>query len=367
MVVLFILWIIATLVQIFYYIFFYSKITKSINNNLIEQEEIPVSVVICAKNESENLKKFLPSVLNQNYSNYEVVVVNDCSEDDTQYVLEEFKEKYNHLKVTQIKKDEKFSHGKKLALLVGIKSAKNNILLLTDADCKPVSDYWIKTIVSNYFKPGIEIVLGYGGFFKEKGFLNKIIRYDAYFIALQYLSFALAGIPYMGTGRNLSYKKDFFFKNKGFASFSHLLSGDDDLFINKTANKNNTAVCINNKSFTLSVPKNSFKEWLIQKKRHYSTFKYYKFKNIVLIIIEPLSRAIFYLAFLVMIFFWKGYYLLIISLFALRFIVANIVHFYATKKLNEKDLFYWFNIFDFIFIFVQLLPKIVRGVNNKWR
>ncbi|MCX7955061.1 MAG: glycosyltransferase [Bacteroidales bacterium] len=365
MIVVLIIWLIALFIQLFYYLYFYSRIVKKDDDSNINKRNEPVSVIICAKNEAENIRKFLPTVLNQDYENFEVVVVNDCSEDDSQEVLENFRKDYPHLKVTQIKKDEKFTHGKKLALLVGIKAASNNILVFTDADCMPVSNKWLSTIINGY-KNNTEIVIGYGGFFKYKNFLNKLIRYDAFFIALQYLSFAKAGIPYMGTGRNLSYTKDLFFKNKGFSSFSNTLSGDDDLFVNKSANKNNTVVLLDKNSFTLSVPKNTFKEWLLQKKRHQSTFKYYKLKHKILILLEPISRTLYYLFFPLIMFFYNEFYLFILPLFALRLLVANTIIYFAAKKLNENDLFYWFNIFDFIFIFVLLFPKFIRGVEYKW-
>ena len=225
------------LVQLFYYFFIYFRFIFYRDRSKRKTNE-PVSVVICAQNEELNLKKFLPSVLNQNYPEYEVIVVDDCSTDNTADVLSEFKLKYKNLRVTFINKDDKFSHGKKLALTVGIKGAKHEWLLLTDADCEPVNENWIKTMSQNFTKD-TSVVLGYGGYFRKRSILNNLIRFDALFIALQYFSLALKGKPYMGVGRNLAYRQSLFFKNKGFASHYQLLSGDDDLFINEVANKKN--------------------------------------------------------------------------------------------------------------------------------
>jgi hypothetical protein len=111
---------------------------------------------------------------------------------------------------------------------------------------------------------------------KGPGALNKIIRFDTFHTALQYLSYALAGQPYMGVGRNLSYKKAVFLRNKGFSAINHVPGGDDDLFINKVATKENTAIVIDKDTFTLSDPKKNFGEWFRQKARHYTTAKYYK-------------------------------------------------------------------------------------------
>src|SRR5688572_33381892 len=122
---------------------------------------------------------------------------------------------------------------------------------------------------------GVEVVLGYGAYYKRPGMLNKLIRFETFHSALQYFSLALAGLPYMGVGRNLSYKKELFLRNKGFSSINHVLSGDDDLFINQVATKHNVNVVLDQEAFTLSEPKRRFKDWIRQKNRHYSTGKYY--------------------------------------------------------------------------------------------
>ena len=160
--------------------------------------------------------------------------------------------------------------GKKFPLSIGIKSSKHEILLLTDADCIPASENWIQKMQAG-FSEGIEIVLGYGGYKKRKGLLNFLVRYEAFHTALQYLSMALGGLPYMGVGRNLAYKKSLFYQQKGFAAHHHLPGGDDDLFINSCASKRNTAVCIDQEAFTYSTPPATWKSWYLQKRRHNST------------------------------------------------------------------------------------------------
>ena len=213
------------------------------------------------------LRKYIHVVLEQVYPDFEVIVVNDCSWDESGIYLEELQNKYKHLKIVTIKEQEKYRHAKKFALTLGIKSAKNDILLFTDADCMPASSTWIRDMHA-HFNSGTEIVLGYGSYRKEKGFLNKMIRFDTFFIALQYFSFALTGMPYMGVGRNLSYRKSLFFGTKGFARHYHLLSGDDDLFVNENATDKNTEIEIQPDSFTYSDPKKTFGEWFRQKARH---------------------------------------------------------------------------------------------------
>jgi len=360
-----VLFAISFIVQLFYYLFFYLQLAFVKEQNNIEN--IPISVIICAHDEAENLEIFLPLVLKQNYPTFEVIVVNDCSEDNTEDVLKIFQKQYFNLNVTTIKKDEKFTHGKKLAQTIGIKAAKYETLLFTDADCYPENENWIKSVCSNY-RTSTEIVLGYGAYEKTKGFLNKVIRFDTFFIALQYLSFALAGVPYMGVGRNLSYKKNLFFKNKGFANHARLLSGDDDLFVNETADSKNTKVAINAHSFTLSVPKKKFNFWLSQKKRHRTTFTRYKLKHKVLLALEPISRMLFYVCLIALLAF-NFYPIIVISFFALRLIVQMLVIYFATRKLHEKDLLLYSPIFDFIFIFIGFIIFFSRKHKNPyaWR
>ena len=211
-IIIFTFYFLAFIIQILYYLLIYSKLIYY-KHSINEIPKLPVSIIICARDEAANLKKFLPSVLTQDYPDYEVVVVNDCSIDNTEFVLNEFCKIYPNLRYTTIKKDSKFTHGKKLAQTVGIKSAKNEILIFTDADCYSVNNKWIEKIQQN-FLPETEVVLGYGGYIKNKTLLNKLIRYDTIFIAMQYFSFALSGFPYMGVGRNLAYRKSVFFKNK---------------------------------------------------------------------------------------------------------------------------------------------------------
>jgi glycosyltransferase involved in cell wall biosynthesis len=343
---------VSFIIQLFYYLFFYIRLAwgkVKINENASE----PVSVIICAREEADNLEKFLPLILEQDYPNFEVIVVNDCSEDHTEDVLKNLKTKYSNLRYTTIKKDEKFTHGKKLAQTIGIKSAINEKLIFTDADCYPTSNQWLKNI-SGSFQSKTEIMLAYGGYEKAPGFLNKFIRYDTFFIALQYFTFARAGIPYMGIGRNLSYLKSLFFKNKGFATHARLLSGDDDLFVNETANSKNTTIVFTADSITRSVPKKKFILWLRQKKRHRTTFTRYKPSHKILLATEPISRMFFYSSFIALLVF-QFFPIWVLVAFAIRLIVQLLTLYFATRSLQEKDLLLYSPIFDLLFIFTGFM------------
>lgn len=331
------------------------------------EKENPVSVIICARNESAQLRRNLPSVLEQDYSSFEVIVVNDCSWDETGIVLEEFSKQYQQLKIVTIKEQEKYTHGKKFALTLGIKAASNEILLLSDADCKATSRNWIRLMQRNYL-PGKEIVLGYGAYNHGGGLLNKLIRFDTFYGAMQYLTSGLRGNAYMGVGRNLSYMKNVFFRSKGFAKHNHIPSGDDDLFVNENATKDNVAVEIHPDSFTYSEPKKSFGTWLSQKARHMSTAKLYKGGHRFYLVLANGSVVGFYLLLIVLLvlhFDWR----MIVTLYLISIFGRFPVIYNAALKLKEKDLAWSFPILE---MFHSLLMPVFFTANlltkqKKWK
>lgn len=355
------------LIQVFYYLFFYSRVClkRGAGNT---KPQLPVSVVVCARNEADYLKQYVPLLCKQDYPDFEVVVVNDCSEDDSYIVLKQLAEQFPNLKVTTIKQDEKFSHGKKLALTVGIKAAKNDVLLFTDADCKPISNKWIQSMAAG-FLPEKEVVLSYSGIMQEKGFLNKLIRYDVLFIGIQYLGFALAKIPYMGVGRNMAYRKSLYISQKGFARHAHILSGDDDLFVNQAANSKNTAVVYSNESHVLTHGKNAFRLWILQKRRHFSSSKMYKSWHKLILALEPGSRLLFYFFPLYLILF-PQYWPLACGIFAFRLFTQLLVLNIAMNRLGENKLLWAAPFFDFILPIIHLYLLIsnkIKPIQQKWR
>ncbi len=271
----------------------YRKQAKSFAKTLDVQKG--VSVVICAKNEAENLEKFLPAVLEQDYPLFEVIVVNDGSEDNTAEVLAQMALRYPHLHLTFVPCGAQVRSSKKLALTLGLKAAKYDYVLLTDADCYPASKHWIAHVAQG-FTDQAELVLGYGAYEKEKTLVSRFIQYDTLFNGLQYMGLAIAHHPYMGVGRNLAYKKETFFANGGFAGLLGSRAGDDDLFVNKVATRKNTAVVLTRDSLTWSIPKHTYREWLLQKERHLGVSPQYKFRTKFRLFFEPFTRALFYMS-----------------------------------------------------------------------
>jgi biofilm PGA synthesis N-glycosyltransferase PgaC len=362
-----ILFLSAFIVQIFYYLYFFLSIQLKKRSEAASAGDKPVSVIICARNEAENLRILLPLILEQEYPDFEVVVVNDCSEDESEYILNQLLEKYKHLKVTSIVKDQKFIHGKKLALTVGIKAARNEWLLLTDADCRPESVNWI-SCMSEHFTEKNDLVLGYGGFEYGKGILNNIIRYDSLFIAMQYLGFAIRGFTYMGVGRNLAYRKSVYNDNKGFSSHHELRSGDDDLFINEVSRKARSSVEYRKAAQTRTKAKGTLREWWYQKKRHMTTGSRYKLGDKFLLILEPLSRLLFYAMFIVLLInrfdLW-----ITLGTFSVRMILQLLIVNFTMRNLNERFLLLPSLIYDILLPFFYLgifISNLFNPRGAKW-
>ena len=369
---LFVLYAGSALIQLFYFWGIFSRFAFHKKKQIINNKK-PISVVICAKNEYTNLKKNLPLILEQDYPNFEVVVVNDCSEDDSNFLLKSFSKTYPHLNVVTITKNINFFKGKKFALAIGIKAAKNELLILTDADCIPKSNQWISEI-QKYFSDKTQIVLGYSGFERKKGLLNKIIRFDTIMSAIQYFSWAMAGKPYMGVGRNLAYNRELFFKVKGFSSHYHIPSGDDDLFINQVATKNNVAIEYSYESQTISPAKSSYHEWVIQRKRHFAAGFHYKRFHKIFLGMFSLSNFFFYLSFIPLTTFLlidKLYNPIIIVIFLLflKIVSQLIILKKSMNKLVEKNLLLISPILDFIFVIINPLIALSNIIvkENKWK
>lgn len=349
---------------IYFYIFSKFSFSKSHASN---NQHPAISVIICARNEANNLKQHLEKVLLQKYPAFEVIVVNDASTDSTSTLLHKMQLKYAQLKVVDISSTKNYTGNKKNALTKGVDASKYEYLLFTDADCVTASEYWISEINSN-FSSHKKIVLGYGAYRKIKNsFLNKLIRYETLITAVQYFSYTKIGIPYMGVGRNLAYQKELFYAVNGLESHANIKSGDDDLFINQVANKENTAICYHKNSFTISEPKTNFKDWLKQKRRHITTANHYKPIHKYALGLYYLSQLSFWLLAIILLtfsLFEQIDFLNVIVLIVIRLLLQYLIIGKAAQKLNEKDLVLWFPILDVFMVFIQF-SIFIFNINNK--
>ncbi len=335
-------------IQLFWLIFFYLRL--ACHKNKSGGNLPPVSILIAARNEEDNLFEFLPFILEQDYYEFEVIVINDQSVDDSAHILKALQRRYSHLKVINLEQNKHFSQGKKLPLTIGIKGAKYDHLLFTDADCKPDSPQWIQKM-GHSFTAKKELVLGYGPYRKTKGLLNWFVRLDTVLIATNYLSYAKAGLPYMGVGRNMAYTKELFFKNDGFKSHYALASGDDDLFVQQAAHSKNTKICIHPESFCYSDAPNSWKDWFKQKSRHFTTSERYGLFNKALLGIYPLSLLLTYASFITLVFKFDSN-VLVLSLFGVMIVLKWIVFGVILRKLRNIEFAWGIIIWDLLYAIV---------------
>ena len=356
---------IIVLINCFYFLLF-SKFSflKSSENNT--EKTYPVSLIVCAKNEANNLLRNIPHWLAQDHPNFEIILINDASIDDTLEVMKSFTNKDPRISIVNVENNEAFWGSKKYALTLGIKAAKNKRMLFTDADCRPSSRQWMTKMASNFSKQK-QLILGYGAYEKGAGLLNALIRYETLLTAVQYFSYAKVGIPYMGVGRNLGYTGDLYYSTKGFMSHMKIPSGDDDLFVNEAATKENVEICHDINAFTYSEPKKSWKAWILQKKRHISTAKFYKQKHKLLLGVYYVSNLLFWLfagaCFLLL--DWKIPLLLVVTrILAQWFIIGK-----SALKLKEKNLIPFIPFLELFLVFIQLSIFISNSMSkpSRWK
>ena len=329
-----------------------------------------VSVVVCARNEERNLQDYLHTLALQDYPTFEVIIVDDGSEDNTQTILEQYIQQSDKLYHTFVPCGARVISSKKLALTIGIKAAKYDYILLTDADCRPESRYWIREMMSGFSSQNIELVLGFGPYFERKGLLNHLICYDTLFSGLQYMGMAKCGHPYMGVGRNLAYRKDTFFAHSGFQGLLNTRAGDDDLFVNKVATRTNTNVVCNPDSLTWSPPKYTWHEWFHQKRRHLSVSNLYSTRNKLRIGIEPFTRGLVYLLLICCIAYGvtSGQWIIgavALGLWFIRLFTQLIVMNVATKRFRMRGVGLGIVLYDIILPLITLIIMATKPKKRK--
>lgn len=325
-----------------------------------------VSVIVCARNELANLKQLLPLLYRQEYTNFEIIIVEDCSTDGSLDFLLEEKQSHPQLKVVWLRQRPEHVRGKKYALSLGIRAARYERLLLTDADCRPASNEWLRGMTAG-LRGSSEIVLGYSPYLRNKGLLNTYIRYETLLTAGLYFSAAIRGRPYMGVGRNLAYRKSLFMRHKGFCGHLHVLGGDDDLFVNRHATAVNTTIVTDKNCQVYSLPKNSWQQYFRQKLRHLSVGKYYKKEDRRWLGSLSVSHLVF----------WSGLFGLILGGYEPIFIVTGLIlkwfsQFFflktAADKLKNPINLALLPILDFLYVIYYIILGIraISTKNTQW-
>ena len=357
---------VAFIHQIYFYLR-YLRLGGKVTSQTDSDVQLPaVSVIVCAHNEYDNLQDYLSILLEQDYPCYEVIVVDDSSEDGSDLLLERWSRQYGNLYHTFVPRGARVLSNKKLALTIGIKAAHHDYLLLTDADCRPESKHWIREMMKGFSNEQTELVLGFSPYFEKKGLLNHLIGYDTLFNGLQYMGMARAGKPYMGVGRNLAYKRETFFSVGGFKGLLGNRAGDDDLFVNRIANAANTVVVNNPNSIVWSVPKTTWREWFHQKRRHLSVSPQYRTRSKIQLTLEPLSRGIFYASVLVSAIIGSIELVSIaLALFLLRLLVQLLIINVSARRLNMRRYGLGLIVYDIILPLITLYIMLTQPLQKK--
>ena len=353
------------IIQIFYYTLIYNRIARHnkacAKGNVQYSEEFPpLSIIICARDESDNLLRNLPSILEQDYPNFEVIVVNDGSTDESEEILKLMAARYPQLYHTFTPDGSRYLSRKKLALTLGIKASKHDWLVFTEANCKPTSNQWLKLMARN-FTSKTDIVLGYSNCQSNKGWTNKRITFNLLFLAMRYMGMALCGKPYMAIGRNMAYRKELFFQQKGFSSHLNLLRGEDDLFVNKVANKSNTRVETDSNATIQMQNYYHPKDWREERMNYLTTARQYKGSQRYLLGFETTTRLLMYLAIVAGIVVSSIYmHWLMLGLFVLTFILRFITQTVIINK-TAKSLGHNFKFITILPVFDILQPMQTLG------
>lgn len=339
----------------------------------LDEELEPVSIVLCARDAYQYLVDLIPALLKQDYPDFEIVVVNDCSDDETEEYLKDLERSEPRIKPVQLKQHLNFFNGKKFPLSMGIKSAQNDLIVLTDCNCMPVNDQWLRSVVNRY-NNRTEIVIGYSPYVQKKSSLNRIMRFDALQNGLLYLSAALNRHAYMGIGKNLSYRKELFYRNQGFISHYKTSVGDDDLFVSQVATKKNTEVLIDAENGILTTPPSTFHLWMRQKSSRYSTVSKYSARARISLSLFYGSQLLFWASFIALLAMCAtpafvitngaAFYIPILAFFfLLRFGTQLFIYYKASKRLGEKGLLPGLIAYDFLFAFLSPWLRLMGRMN----
>ncbi|MEN9699364.1 MAG: hypothetical protein RLZZ301_562 [Bacteroidota bacterium] len=348
-------------IQLVYVFFIYARMAFYKRQESPETTALPpISIIIAARNESDNLYDNLPSILCQDYPEFEVIVVNNQSIDDSSWILTAFARQFPNLRVVELSKNPHIRLGKKLPITLAVKAAKYDHFLLTDADCKPHSNQWIRKMASHYSRSK-QIVIGYSPYTRVKGFLNRLIRFDNAWTGVNYNAMALADLPYKAVGRNLAYTKDVFHSVNGFRSHYALTPGDDDLFIQEAAKRKNYSIQLDPDSFCSSPAADSWSGWIRQKAKHYATSARYRFIKKLLLGIYPLSLILMWFCFLPLL-FNRDFALFGASIFAVVLLIKWWFQGRCLYQLKETSFVRFFPFWD---LFYSLLLPVLYYISER--
>lgn len=356
-----VLFLLAVLVQLYVYLRYFLPFYLYQEVGVLKKKQPKMSIIIAVKNEAENLKRSLPILISQDYPNYELVIVDDHSTDETAEILKNIK--FPKIQLHQMNE----KSGKKAAIQKGIENATGERFLFLDADCRPRTTYWLR-LMSEKLVDVRSIVLGYAPYYKEKTFLNKVIRYETFVTGMQYLSAALIGKPYMGVGRNLAYTRKVYEESTAFENHADVLSGDDDLIVNEMSDRAIVTICTQMEAHSLSLAVDSWEKLYHQKRRHLQAGKYYKRKDRWKLGIFAMSQLLFWVCFISFL-ISSSLSLTLILIFSGKILLQLFLYNGIMRKLDERDLLMYAPLLEIVYLlfmgFIGVSTKIKKV--DRWK
>mgnify|MGYP001159938217 CR=1 FL=1 len=350
---LFYIFLVATVIQLLYHVLIFIRIWFYKESEHVNYK--PVSVIVSSKNQLDDLRSNLIYFLDQEYPEFEVIVINDASSDGTDDYLEELQKKYDYLKVVTntIQENDRFNKGRKFGITLAIKSATHDNLLFSDADSYPSSNQWIKKMQA-YFSSKNQIILAHSRLEKRKGLLNRLLRYESLYEGLLSFSSALCGFPLLAQPRNLGYNRQLFFSINGFFSHLNLSRGEAKLFVDEASNSRNTAVCLSAEAMTLSNKQKSYLEWFYHKRSYFHLAKRLRFSSLMILGMNFFSQLSFWMLIPVLLIYQINTQLVLLA-FSLRFCMQYIVYWKMCKFTNEYGLLWFLPFYEISLMLIHLI------------
>lgn len=363
-----ILFVATTAIQLAYYYIVYGKFVFRRKKEALSLREVPLSVVVVVRDNASQVLQTLPRLLEQQYPNYEIVVVNDrCPDEQSLFAINEYRKRYSNVKFIDLRDAVSTSRGYKMATSMGIKCASYDNIVVTGPDCLPSSEHWLANI-SQKFQNSKKIVLGYSTFIKRKTPYNIFLHFDKVVGALQYFSHALWNSTYRGDFNNIAFARNLFYNQKGFTSFNHLEWGEEDLFISRIATPTNVSVEYSPESSIIKQNIPSYGYWRLHKISLFYTRKFNSLKNKLLLSFYNITNLLFYtLLVFGIVFCLKAPAILysIIGVAVARIASLYIVFGIGAKKLNERQIIPHLLFYDLLFSILNPLYWLSSKFNHK--
>ena len=354
--------IVITLIQLYQLIFVHLGLARYPIKKKEIGEKNPISVIVYARNHAAYLENNIPEWLSQEDAAFELVLVNDCSWDDTEDLLRSLAVTYPQVKIVNVPIDDRFRRTKKYALTLGIKAAQYEQILFIEADYLPRSKKWIAHMQAN-FTENTELVLGYAPFPAGATFSTLLSRFDHFMTALYSLSFAIKGRAFSGYGQNISFTKTTFFAGKGYASHMHLTYGETDFFINQHATPKNTRVEINPASHVFTDKKQSYAQFVKDKFTRMDTQKLFTLGNRLRLHVGVYTAVLFYLisiGLLILGFSWP----VVLGIYLFRLFLQYAVYFKIAKRLKHPNIQWAMPILEPIYLLQSMALRAVYLIKN---